>query len=222
MALYYSDFVRRLRAPRAARHRVILAFSAIPKVGGTTLENALVSRFKTGVYSFTNHGPAAEGKWRSCRGADCKLLLGHAPLSDMQAKVGPSAASSLVSFMLFREPLSRSLSSYHYYFLSKKNAAKRKPNIFINLLQYLAQPRCAPCLRTSIASAVRLVAHCPTQTYYSPLYTEDDASAVPQVVQRTDALPGGRPLTYLHGGGRRGEAATGDASPAQCDGGWCD
>lgn len=159
--MYYSDFVRWLRAPRTTETPA-LAFSAIPKVGGTTIENMLVSNVKKGVFSFTDHGQGHKSKWQSCNGADCRLLLGHGTLTDMRAKVGTATASSLTTFVLFREPLSRSMSSYHYYFLSTKNRRRAKPNTYITVLQYAAQPR-----------------WCNVQTRYlagdlSPIYTEED------------------------------------------------
>ena len=161
MAMYYSDYMRWLRAPRRTETPA-LAFSAVPKVGGTTIENALVSHVETGVFSFTDHGLEHGGKWQSCKGADCRLLLGHGTLADMRAKVGTATASSLATFMLFREPLARSMSSYHYYFLSTKNRRKAKPNTYITVLQYAAQPR-----------------WCNVQTRYlagnlSPIYTDED------------------------------------------------
>ena len=161
MAIYYSDFVRWLRTPRTPETPA-LAFSAIPNVGGTAIENILVSNVKKGVFSFADHGHRHKSKWQSCNGTDCRLLLGYGTLADMRAKVGTTTDSSLRTFMLFREPLSRSMSSYHYNFLGTKGRRRAKPDTYITVLQYAAQTR-----------------WCNVQTRYlsgdlSPIYTEED------------------------------------------------
>ena len=111
-----------------------VAFPAIPKVGGTTLESRMKERFNAlRIFSFTHTSP----EWRSCRkGPECDAMVGHATVSTMRSLM-PHDRTVLLSF--FREPIARSLSSYNYYYRSGKWNPGRYH--FVSLKEYAEMPR---------------------------------------------------------------------------------